>query len=110
MAHDGILTWSDESADYIRSRSSRYPGAMDVEPRWCEEALQDPRCAVLIRDPKSRIGASRFIGWSRSAHRTLVVIAYLDDEGRVHGINAWPATGHDLDLYEAVDDDEEPSP
>lgn len=86
MAHDEILNWSDESADYISSRSSRYPGAMDVEPRWCEEALQDPQCA----------------------DRTLVVIAYLDDEGRVHGINAWPATGHDLDLYEADDDDEEP--
>jgi hypothetical protein len=32
----------------------------------------------------------------------LVVIAYRDLDGDLHGINAWPATGADLRAYEGV--------
>jgi hypothetical protein len=50
------------------------------------------------------MGASRYIGRSRSAGRVLVVIAYRDLDGDLHGINALPATGADLGLYERGDD------
>ena len=53
-------------------------------------------------------GASRIIGESTSAGMVLVVIAYRDLDGDLHGINAWPATGPDLAAYEpAVSDGEE---
>ena len=50
-------------------------------------------------------GAARFIGRSPSAGRALVVIAYRDLDGDLHGINAWPATGADLKLYRLGDED-----
>ena len=60
---------------------------------------------TLEPDPKSRMGASRFIGHSPSAGRVLVVIAYRDLDGELHGVNAWPATGADLQIYqEGLDD------
>ena len=40
-----------------------------------------------------------------SAGRVLVVIAYRDLDGDLHGINAWPATGADLKLCQQRDDD-----
>lgn len=49
---------------------------------------------------------------SRSVHRefairgrVIVVIAYRDLDGDLHGVNAWPATGVDLKTYEQGDDD-----
>ena len=50
-------------------------------------------------------GASRFVGHSPSADRVIVVIAYRDLDGDLHGISAWPATGADLRLYQQGDDD-----
>jgi len=35
------------------------------------------------------------------------VIAYRDLDGDLHGVNAWPATGADLKLYEEGQDDGE---
>ena len=84
------LQWDADSAAYIRARGDRYPGGTGVEP-----------------DPKSRMGASRFIGWSPLAGRVLVVIAYRDVDGDLHGINAWPASGVDLRIYEGGPDDGE---
>ena len=60
---------------------------------------------ALEAHPKSRMGASRFIGRSRSAGRVIVLIAYRDLDGDVHGINAWPVTGADLELYQQGGDD-----
>ena len=38
----------------------------------------------------------------------LVVIAHRDLDGELHGMNAWPASGRDLTIYQkAVKDDEE---
>ena len=45
------------------------------------------------------MGASRFIGFSAAAGRVLVVIAFWDADGDLHGINAWPASGADLRFY-----------
>ena len=33
------------------------------------------------------------------------MIAYRDPDGDLHGVNAWPATGADLTMYEQGDDD-----
>ncbi|GAA1373239.1 hypothetical protein GCM10009638_06810 [Luteococcus sanguinis] len=72
---------------------------MSVEPEWAQEVLDDPDLAALEPDPKSRMGASRFIGRSPAAGRVLTVIAFRDGDGDLHLINAWPATGADLRLY-----------
>lgn len=94
------LNWDAESQAYIRSRSSRYPDGLDIETVWTQEVLGDADMAALEPDPKSRVGAARFIGRSSSAGRVLVVIAYRDLDGDLHGVNAWPATGADLKVYE----------
>jgi hypothetical protein len=98
-------SWNAESGAYIRSRSSRYQDGFDIEPAWTQEVLTDAELATFEPDPKSRVGASRFIGFSNSAGRVLVVIAYRDLDGDLHGVNAWPATGADLKLYEEGRDD-----
>jgi len=94
------LNWDAESEAYIRSRSSRYRDGLDIEPAWTQEVLGDVDMVAFEPDPKSRVGAARFVGRSRSAGRVLVVIAYRDLEGDLHGVNAWPATGADLKFYE----------
>jgi len=100
--------WTDEDADYIRSRSARYLGAIDLEPEWTQELMADERLLELSPYPASRVGASGFIGYSSSAGRVLVVIAYRDADGELHGMNAWPASGRDLATYNrTVSDDEE---
>lgn len=102
------LWWADEDAAYIRNRSSRYAGALDVEPAWTEEVMADEHLVELSPYPSSRVQASGFVGYSGSASRVLVVIAYRDLDGELHGMNAWPASGRDLATYQkAVDDDDE---
>ena len=76
-----------------------------MEPEWADEALLDPEMAAFEPDPKSRIGANRYIGFSPGADRILVVIAYRDGDGDLHGINAWPASGPDLRFFLQGDDD-----
>lgn len=93
------IHWDEESAAYIRGRGHRYPGGLGVEPGWTQQAMDDEKLAVFEPDPKSRMGASRFIGHSVGAGRVLVVIAYRDHDGDLHGVNAWPATGADLKFY-----------
>lgn len=110
MAYDqGVeLWWTEEDADYIRGRSARYRGATDIEPEWTQEVMADEHLVELSPYPASRVGASGFIGYSGSAGRVLVVIAYRDLDGELHGMNAWPASGRDLAVYrKAVADDEE---
>jgi hypothetical protein len=55
---------------------------------------------VELPYPGSRVGASAFVGYSSSARRVLVVIAYRDLDGDLHGLNAWPASGRDLATYQ----------
>lgn len=93
------LIWDADSTAYIESRSSRYDGAANIRVEWTQEVLDDIDLAALGPDPKSRIGASRFIGYSASSDRVLVVIAYRDLGGDLHGVNACPATGADLTIY-----------
>jgi hypothetical protein len=103
------LYWADEDAAYIQSRSARYAGALDIEPAWTAEVMADERLVEVSPYPTSRVGATGFIGYSPSAGRVLVVIAYRDLDGDLHGMNAWPASGRDLATYlKEGDDGEEP--
>jgi len=61
------LWWDEEDAAYIRRRSHRYPGALNIEPEWTWEAAVDRRVIVRDPDPKSRTGAIRLIGYSPGA-------------------------------------------
>jgi hypothetical protein len=99
------IHWDPDATAYVRSRGERYPDGLDIEPQWTQEGMDEVDLLALEPDPKSRMGASRFIGHSRSAGRVLVVIAYRDLDGDLHGINAWPATGADLKLYQQGDED-----
>ena len=87
---------------YIRSRGDRYPAGEGIEPDWTQEVMADDDLLALEPDAKSRMGASRFIGHSPSAGRVIVVIAYRDLDGDLHGVNAWPAIG--ATLYQEGDD------
>lgn len=81
--YDGILVselrldsveWSAAQADHIRTRSRRYPGALDIEPEWATEAALDPM-ARIGRDFASKTGEGiRVTGWSAGAGRVLTVI------------------------------------
>jgi hypothetical protein len=99
------ILWDPAAIAYIRSRGERYPDGVGVAPEWTQEVRADVSLLALEPDPKSRMGASRFIGRSHLAGRVLTVIAYRDLDGDLHGINAWPATGADLRLYQQGDDD-----
>ncbi|MDK3256991.1 hypothetical protein [Blastococcus capsensis] len=102
------LHWADEDAAYIQSRSSRYAGAFDIEQAWTVEVMADARLVELSPYPTSRVGATGFIGYSPSAGKVLVVIAYRDLDGDLHGMDAWPASGRDLAMYlQEVGDGEE---
>ncbi len=92
--------WAPEDVAYIASRSTRYPGALDIDLDWVKEALADPRLIQITPYPRSRVGASAFVGHSAAADRVLVIIAYQDLDGDWHGMNAWPVSGRDLDTYQ----------
>lgn len=91
------LWWRDEDAEYIRRRSTRYPGALDIEPEWTLEAARDPHRIVRDPDPKSRTGALRIIGYSTSAGCVLTVIVARRTRA---GATAWKTRGVDLRAYE----------
>ena len=90
------LWWDSEDAEHIRTRSARYPGAVDLEPAWTLEAAADPDSVLQQPDPKSRAGYTRLIGHSPSAGAVLTVIIDPHDGS---GVTAWIARGADLRHY-----------
>jgi len=90
------LWWDEEDAAHIRSRSTRYPGATDIEPEWTLEAAADPARLVRDPDPKSRAAYTRLIGYSPAAEFVLTVIIDPED---FSGVTAWKAGGVDLRHY-----------
>lgn len=97
---DERLTWDTDGAAYILSRSAQYPGALNIRPEWTQEVLADPDMLAADPDPKSRIKAARFIGYSVSAGTVLTVVAWRDERGELHGINAWKTSGAELRRYQ----------
>lgn len=90
------LWWDSEDAEHIRTRSARYPGAVDLEPAWTLEAAADPHSLVRQPDPKSRTAYTRLIGHSPSARAVLTVIIDPHDGS---GVTAWITRGTDLRHY-----------
>ena len=90
------LWWDEEDAAHIRTRSARYPGAIDVEPAWTLEAAADSHLVVHDPDPRSRDGYTRIIGYSPSAGFVLTVIVDPEDGS---GVTAWKTRGADLREY-----------
>jgi hypothetical protein len=59
-------------------------------------ALGHARLVEPSPRPTSPVGTTGFIGHSPSAGTVIVVIAYRDLDGDLHGMNAWPASSRDL--------------
>ncbi len=92
------VIWSDAAAKHL-ARSQRYPGALDIEVDWTVEAVNDIDAVQVDPYWTSRVNALAFIGYSAAAGAVLVVLAYRDLDGDLHGMTAWPATGRALRLY-----------
>jgi hypothetical protein len=93
------LWWDHPSGEYVRTRSSRYPGATDIEPAWTLEAAADPHRITRDPDPKSHRGDIRVVGYSPAAGFVITVIIDQVDHS---GINAWKTSGADLRAYRAA--------
>lgn len=90
------LWWDPEGAVHIRSRSTRYPGATDIEPEWTVQAADDPARVVRDPDPRSKAAYIRLIGYSPAAGFVLTVII---DPHDFSGVTAWKTRGVDLRVY-----------
>lgn len=66
------MVWDDKAADHIRTRSARYAGAVDIEPGWIVEVVNDPHRLVDEPDPKSRhANGVRIVGYSLTARMVM---------------------------------------
>lgn len=101
----GDTWWDEEDAAHIRTRSSRCPGATDIEPEWTSQAAADPHRVVRDPDPQSRAAYVRVVGYSPTAGFVFTVII---DPHDFSGVSAWKTRGVDLCTYldrrEASDD------
>jgi hypothetical protein len=86
----GRLWWDDEDAAHIRRRSTRYPGATNLEPAWTLEAVADPHRGSAQPGSKSQVSYIRIIGYSPSAGFVLTVIVDPEDNS---GVTAWKTPG-----------------
>ena len=100
---DSVI-WTAGQAEHVRTRSSRYPNAANLEPEWATEAAMDPKRRFGL-DPASKTGEGiRVVGRSATAARVLTVILIPDEHppaGAWLGVTAWVTTGRDLRDYEA---------
>lgn len=92
------VIWSDEALKHL-ARSQRYPGAVDIDVDWTIEAVNDADAVQVDPYWTSRVNTFAIIGYSAAAGAVLVVLAYRDLDGELHGMTAWPATGRSLRLY-----------
>ena len=90
------LWWDAEDAEHIRSRSTRYPHATDIEPEWTLAGGGRPR----RRDPRSRPQEQ---GGLHPAHRYSsgagFVLTVIIDPQDSSGVTAWKTRGADLRNY-----------
>ncbi|MBN9610900.1 MAG: hypothetical protein BGO26_09070 [Actinobacteria bacterium 69-20] len=92
------VSWSEQAIEHL-ARSKRYPGAVDIHPMWTAEAVADEGMVEVDPYWASRIKALAMIGYSPTGGMVLLVLAYRDLHGRLHGLTAWPATGRALRVY-----------
>jgi len=87
------IQWADGAVHHIRTRSQRYPDAVDIEPAWTGVAVDDPDRIVDEPDPQSAYANSvRLVGYSPSAATVITVVALRDPQGVLHGASAWRTT------------------
>jgi hypothetical protein len=91
------MIWSDAAAKHL-ARSQRYPGAVDIEVDWTVEAANDID-AVQVDPYWTSRQRARSHWLLDAAGAVLVVLAYRDNDGDLHGMTAWPATGRALRIY-----------
>jgi hypothetical protein len=85
---EGRLDWQYRD-EYIRTRSQRRPGDVDIDPEWADEAFADENAQVDSPDPASKSGETdRIVGYSPSA-RMVIAVIYLREP--LIGVNAWTA-------------------
>jgi hypothetical protein len=100
------ISWSDEAAAHIRSRSVRQRGATNLEPEWATEAaLSDRRMIRLAHAASESTAALKIIGMSESVRggpRLLKVWVWSDDprSANWNGGSATLANEADRRLYE----------
>jgi hypothetical protein len=87
------IEWLEVMAEYIRTRSNRRPGDMDIEPEWGTEAALDPmRILGVSTNPQTGFESLSLtvIGYSASAAEILAVWLRPKnmDEGEWFGQNA----------------------
>lgn len=88
------IEWDERAAHHIRTRSLRYPHAVDIEPAWTAEVVSDPERIVDEPDAQStHVNSVRIVGYSASAAMVVTVVALRDKNGVLHGASAWRTTG-----------------
>jgi hypothetical protein len=93
------IDW-EHRAHYIRTRSNRRQGEVNIEPAWADEAVNDLEAAWLDPDPKSKSGKSaRVIGYSPTADMIITVILLPKQSRGWWGVNAWRANSVDERIY-----------
>jgi hypothetical protein len=96
------VEWTPEQAGHIRTRSRRYPGALDIEPEWATEAALDPSARIGL-DPATKTGEGiRVTGWSAGAGRVLTDVLLPEEHppaGAWLGATSWVTKGRDLRDY-----------
>ncbi len=96
MEPEPRLDWRYRS-EYIRTRSARRPGDIDIEPAWADEACADDDALVDSPDPAPKSGRTdRLVGYSPTA-RMVIVVIYLRDE--LVDVNAWKANATQTRRY-----------
>lgn len=83
------IEWNDEAAEHIRVRSTRYDGAVDIDPAWTSEVVIDPDRLVDEPDPKSvHANSVRIVGYPPTAGMVMTVVALRDRRGLLRGASA----------------------
>lgn len=99
-----IVKWDPERVAHVKSRSARYPGALDLRLSWLEESCADRHAMV----EESEQDILRVVGYSAAAGFLITVIVecagaeYWGSPSRgspCWGITAWKTTGRDRRNY-----------
>ncbi|MDQ3988189.1 MAG: hypothetical protein M3291_03140 [Actinomycetota bacterium] len=94
------IEWDSNAAGHIRTRSTRYADAVDLDPDWTIEVVNDPDRLVDEPDPRSAHANSvRIVGYSSTARMVITVVALRDARGVLRGTSAGKTRGAPLRQY-----------
>ncbi len=88
------IEWSEKARDHLRTRSIRYADAVDIDPAWTVEVINDPD--RLVEEPDSRsahANSARIVGYSPTARMVITVVALRGADGVLRGASAWKTRG-----------------